>query len=155
METSRFYKLGDIIGKSATDVLLRIIDFVCPNGGNIDEGIARTSYIEALSTMSEWENKNIESLTPSEFLAFTEIYMTNIIEERLLNDIGNKLFSLPNNVAQVENIQVQLKDYIKGAVSDSVSKLNIDIRSIEASQTKSIVDSIYRTAYDILSELEE
>lgn len=154
-ETSRFYKLGDIIGKSATDVLLRIIDFVCPDGGNTDEGIARTSYIEALSTMPDWENKNIESLTPSEFLAFTEIYMTNVIEERLVNDIGNKLFSLPNNLAQVESIQVQLKDYIKGAVSDSVSRLNIDIRSIEASQTKSIVDSIYRTAYDILSELEE
>lgn len=153
-ETSRYYKLGDIIGKNATDVLLRIIDFVCPDGGNTEEGIARASYIEALSTMPDWGDKNIESLTASEFLAFIEIYMTNVIEERLVNDIGNKLFSLPQNVAQVESIQMQLKDYIRGAVSDSVSMLSIDIRSIEASQTKSIVDSIYRTAYNILSELE-
>lgn len=49
-DTSRDYKLGDIIGKSASDVLLRIIDFVCPDGGSTDEGIARNSYIEALST---------------------------------------------------------------------------------------------------------
>lgn len=154
-ETSRDYKLGDIIWKSASDVLLRIMDFVCPDGGSTDEGIARNSYIEALSTLPDWEDKPIESLTPPEFLAFTEIYMANVIEERLVNDIGNKLFALPDDVAQVESLQGQLKDYIKGAVSDSVSKLNIDIRSIDTSQTKAIVDSIYRTAYDILSELEE
>jgi hypothetical protein len=154
-ETSRDYKLGDIIGKSASDVLLRIMDFVCPDGGRTDEGIARNSYIEALSTLPDWEDKTIESLTPAEFLAFTEIYMANVIEERLVNDIGNKLFALPNDVAQVENLQGQLKDYIKGAISDSVSKLNIDIHSIDTSQTKAIVDSIYRRAYDILSGLEE
>lgn len=154
-ETSRDYNLGDIIGRSAPDVLLRIMDFVCPDGGSTDEGIARNSYIEALSTLPGWEDKTIESLTPPEFLAFTEIYIANVIEERLVNDIGNKLFALPDDVAQVERLQGQLKDYIKGAVSDSVSKLNIDIRSIDTSQTKAIVDSIYRIAYDILSELEE
>lgn len=154
-ETSRDYKLGDIIGESASDVLLRIMDFVCPDGGSTDEGIARNSFIEALSTLPDWENRTIESLTPPEFLGFTEIYMANVIEERLLNDIGNKLFALPKDVAQVESLQGQLKDYIKGAVSDAVSKLNIDIRSIDTSQTKAIVDSIYRTVYDILSELEE
>lgn len=154
-ETSRVYNLGDIIGKSASDVLLRIMDFVCPDGGSTDEGIARNSYIEALSTLPDWENKPIESLTASEFLAFAEIYMANVVEERLVNDIGNKLFALPNDVVEVEILQGQLKEYIKGAVSDAVSKLKIDIRSIDTSQTKAIVDSIYRTAYDILSELEE
>lgn len=154
-ETSRVYKLGDIIGKSASDVLLRIMDFVCPDGGSTDEGIARNSYIEALSTLPDWENKPIEALTPPEFLVFAEIYMANVIEGRLVNDIGNKLFALPKDVARVESLQGQLKEYIKGAVSDAVSKLQIDIRSIDTSQTKAIVDSIYRTAYDILSELEE
>jgi len=154
-DTSRDFKLGDIIGKSASDVLIRIMDFVCPDGGSTDEGIARNSYIEALSTLPAWEDKPIESLTPPEFLTFTEIYMANVIEGRLVNDIGNKLFALPKDVTQVESLQGQLKEYIKGAVSDAVSRLNIDIRSIDTSQTKAIVDSIYRTAYDILSELEE
>lgn len=154
-DTSRDYKLGEIIGKSASDVLLRIMDFVCPDGGSTDEGIARNSYVEALSAFPNWEYKTIESLAPPEFLAFIEIYMANVIEERLINDIGNKLFALPNDVAQVERIQGQVKDYIKGAVSDSVAKLEIDISSIDTSQTIAIVDLIYRTAYDILSEMEE
>jgi hypothetical protein len=153
--TSRDYKLGDIIGKSASDVLVQIMDFVCPDGGSTDEGIARNSYIEALYTLPDWENKPFEDLTPPEFLVFAEIYMANVIEGRLVNDIGNKLFALPKDVAQVESIQEQIKEFIKGAVSDAVSKLNIDIKAIDTSQTKTIVDTIYHTAYDILSELEE
>lgn len=31
--------------------------------------------------------------------------MANVIEGRLVNDIGNKLFALPKDVAQVESIQ--------------------------------------------------
>ena len=101
------------------------------------------------------EYKTIEELSSTEFLAFTEIYMSNVIEGRLINDIGNKLFSLPDNVAQVDNLQRQIKDYITGAVSDAMSKLNVDIARISSSQAQSIVDSIYKKTYDIMAELEE
>ena len=45
----------------------------------------------------------------------------------LINDIGNKCFSLPDSVAQIDEIQRQLSGFISGAVSDAVSKLNVDI----------------------------
>lgn len=153
--TQSQFNLGDIIGKRASDALLLIMDFVCPDGGSTDEGIARHSYIEAMVSMPDLENKTIEELSPPEFLAFTEIYMSNVIEGRLINDIGNKLFSLPDNVAQVDNLQRQIKDYITGAVSDAMSRLNVDIARINSSQAQSIVDSIYKKAYDIMAELEE
>jgi hypothetical protein len=105
--------------------------------------------------MSDWRDKQIENLSADEFLAFTEIYMANVIEERLVNDIGNKVFTLPRDVAQVENIQEQMKDFIKGKVSDAVTRLNVDIKAIDSSQTQSIVDSVYKTAFDIMSTLEE
>jgi hypothetical protein len=153
--TARLLHLGDIIGKSAKDAFLRIMDFVCPDGGSTDEGIARSAYIEALLEMPDWENKQIETLTPPEFLAFTEIYMSDVIEGKIINDIGNKMFSLPKNIATVENIQEQMKDFIKGAVSDAVSKLKVDIKNIDSSQTLSIVDSVYKTAFDFMSALGE
>jgi hypothetical protein len=96
--TARLLHLGDIIGKSAKDAFLRIMDFVCPDGGSTDEGITRSAYIEALSEMPDWENKQIETLTPPEFLAFTEIYMSDVIEGRIVNDIGNKVLSLPGAI---------------------------------------------------------
>jgi len=152
--TAQQFHLGDIIGKSAKDVFLHIMDFVCPDGGNTDEGIARSAYIEALSAMPDWENKQIETLTPPEFLAFTEIYMADVIEHKLVNDIGNKLFSLPDDIASIENIEAQMKDFIRNTVSDAVSKLNVDIKNIEQNQAHSIVDSVYTAAYDLLASEE-
>lgn len=153
--TARNFNLGDLIGKGAKDAFLRIMEFVCPDGGTTEDGIARSAYIEALATMPDWDNKPIESLTPTEFLVFTEIYMANVIEERIVNDIGNKVITLPKDVAQIDNLQQQMKEFIKGAVSDAVSKLNVDIKNIDTSQTQSIVDSVYVKAFDILSDLED
>jgi hypothetical protein len=153
--TARLLHLGDIIGKSAKDAFSRIMDFVCPDGGRTDEGIARSAYMEALSEMTDWENKQIETLTPPEFLAFTEIYMADVIEGRIVNDIGNKLFLLPKDIAAVENIQKQMKEYIKNEVHDAFSRLKVDINNIDSVQAQSIVDSIYKTAFDIMSALGE
>lgn len=154
-DTSKKYGLGELIGKSAKEVFLNIMDFVCPTGGLTDEGIARSSYIETLMMLPDIENKCIENLTDFEFLAFTEKYMTNVIQERLVNDIGNKIIALPNDIAEVEFIQRQINDYISGAVSDSISALNIDIKNIDNTQTISIVENIYEKAYNILASLEE
>jgi hypothetical protein len=111
--------------------------------------------MEALSEMTDWENKQIETLTPPEFLAFTEIYMADVIEGRIVNDIGNKLFLLPKDIAAVENIQKQMKDYIKNEVHDAFSRLKVDINNIDSVQAQSIVDSIYKTAFDIMLALGE
>ncbi len=153
--TAQRFHLEDIIGKSAKDVFTRIMDFVCPDGGSTDEGIARSAYIEALSTMQDWENKQIETLTPSEFLVFTEIYIADVIQEKIINDIGNKIFSRPKNTSDIENIDTQMKDFIRNTVTDAVSKLNVDIKNIDKQQTQKIVDSVYKAAFDIMASFGE
>ncbi|MEG2013432.1 MAG: Qat anti-phage system associated protein QatB [Anaerovoracaceae bacterium] len=149
------FHLGEIIGKSANDVFIRIMNFVCADGGNTDEGIARSAYIEALSAMPDWENKQVETLSPPEFLAFTEIYMADVIQQKIINDIGNKLFSLPNDISSIKNIEAQIKDFIRNTVTDAVSRLNVDIRSIDQHQAQGVVDSVYKTAFDIMASYEE
>lgn len=153
-ETQRSFKLGDIIGKKATDALLMISEFVCPDGGSTNEGIARDSYIEAIIAMPGLQEKNIEALSPPEFLAFTQHYMAKVIETRLINDIGTKSFSLPDSVAQIDEIQQQLSGFISGAVSDAITKLRVDISQIDSTQATNIVDSIYKKSYDLLAGLE-
>lgn len=153
--TARNFHLGDIIGKSAKDVFLHIMDFICPDGGNTDEGIARSAYIEVLSSMPDWENKQIETLSPPEFLVFTEIYMADVIQQKIINDIGNKLFSLPDDITSIENIEAQMKDFIRNTVTDAVSNLNVDIQNIDQQQAQKVVDSVYKTAYDMMASYEE
>jgi len=149
------FQLGDLIGKNAKDFFIDLIDFVCPDGGVTDEGIARSSYIEAIEDIPELATKNIEDLNDNELLVFVETYMTNVVQERLINDIGNKLISLPDDVNSVELLQSQMKDFIFGAVSDSIANLNVEIRDIESDNVSSIVDEMYEQAYSILASLED
>lgn len=154
-EASREFGLGDLIGKNAGDVFLEIMDFVCPDGGTTDEGIARSSYIETIESMSELDTIPIENMTENQFLIFTETYMTNVIQERLINDIGNKMIKLPDDINTVEIIQDQLNDFIFGAVSDAIVQLNIEIKNIDNKQTRAIVDNVYEKSYSILESMEE
>lgn len=154
-ETSRAYRLGNLIGQNASDVLLRIMDFVCPDGGATDEGIARGSYIETIASLPELNDILIENMTEQQFLVFIETYMANVIQQRLLNDIGNKTISLPDDIYTVSVIQNQVNSYIFGAVSDAIAQLNVEISNIESTQTRSIVDSIYEQSYSILESLGE
>lgn len=154
-EASKKFDLGDLIGKSASAVFLEIMDFVCPDGGRTDEGIARASYIETIESMPELNATLIENMTENQFLIFTETYMSNVIQERLLNDIGNKTIFLPDDVNMVEMIQEQLNDFIFGAVSDAMVQLNVEIKNIDSTQTRTIVDTIYEKAYSILASMEE
>ena len=153
--TAQKHNLGDIIGKPANVAFLRIMDFVCPEGGKTDDGIARNAYVEALAIIPDLDTKQIESLTPAEFLAFTEIYMTNVIVGKIENDIGNKLISLPSDVAQVDNLQEQLRNLVKGCVADAFTGLKVDIAKVDTTQTQSIVDSVYKTAFDFMEALED
>jgi len=154
-ETQRKFQLGDIIGKPADEAFLSIMEFVCPDGGSVDEGIARDSYIDAIAEFPDMDSKTIDEFTPAEFLAFMEMYMTNVIEGRLINDIGNKLISLPNDIATANNLQEQIKGYIRGSVSDAVAQLKIDIATIDSSQAKNITETVYREAYEFLAETED
>ncbi|GIP51789.1 Qat anti-phage system associated protein QatB [Paenibacillus vini] len=153
--TSRVFGLGDLMGKNASDVFLDIMDFVCPDGGTTDEGIARNSYIETIEAMPELNATPIEQMTEQQFLVFTETYMANVIKERLLNDIGSKAISLPNDITIVQAIQEQLGEFIRGAVSDAMMQLNVEIRNIDSVQTRGIVDSVYQKSYEILESISE
>ncbi len=41
--------LDSLAGKGIDEVFAGLIDYICPDGGNVDEGIARSAFIERLS----------------------------------------------------------------------------------------------------------
>ena len=153
----REFELRNLIGKHADDVFCDIAEFVCPDGGTTDEGIARSSYFEAIVDMPELSQVNIENMTIDQMASFLQLYMSNIIMERLLNDIGNKTISLPDDIQKVSYIQNQIKDFIHGNISDAFSELNVksQLGNINNQQTKEIVDSVYERAYSIMETLGE
>ena len=47
-----------------------------------------------------------------------------------------------------------MKEFIQNAISDSISRLNVDIRNMSQQQAQDVVDSVYNTAFDIMSSYE-
>ncbi|HEY8803949.1 MAG TPA: Qat anti-phage system associated protein QatB [Clostridium sp.] len=145
--------LGTLIGRSVNEIFIGIVDFICPDGGSTDEGIARSSFIETLSILDELGITDIDEMNENQFLTLTETYISNVIQARLINDIGNKSINLPDDIGTVDAIQNQIGAFIQGAVCDAIVQLDMSIRNITPEETRNIVEKIYETSYTILGSI--
>ena len=46
----------------------------------------------------------------------------------------------------------QIKDFITGAISDSIARLNITANNLSQSQSMKIVDEVFETAFEIMQK---
>jgi hypothetical protein len=151
--TLRNYSLNNLIGHSIADVFVELMDFICPDGGNLDEGIARNAFIETIAELAEHDITDLETLTIEQIESIIQIYATHAIEARLCNDIGTKIFIAPDNLSLVETIQGQLHDFIGRGVSDALQNFGDKFSTLTSSNTAKFVDEIYSEAFRMLQIL--
>ena len=138
---------------NATDALLAIADFVCPDGGPQDEGIARNAYITAIEESPEIASIPFEELTAEQMLLIVQKSMANVVCGRILNDIGNKIIMLPDDIDVAERLVAQIKEFVKGAISDAVSDLKVDVNNRSQHQSIDIVNEVYQTTFEIMARV--
>ncbi len=151
----KFLSLSDLAHKKAADVFIAITDFVCPDGGTQDEGIARSAYISAIEESPEIAEVPFESLTQEQMMVIVERSMANVIFERLTNDIGNKIIMLPEDRVTSDCLVEQIKDFVRGSISDAITKLGVNVEGMSHTQSRKIVNDIYKTAYEIMISIGE
>ncbi len=98
------------------------------------------------------ENSGINE---TQLRAIMEVYFSNVIMQRLINDIGKNTFRLPDDIDEINFIESQLSEFIKGTVSDAITGLGIDFQEISDERAREVVDGVYLTAYTILENLAE
>ena len=89
-------------------------------------------------------------MTSEQIIVIVERTMANAIFNRITNDIGNKIILLPQDRAISDSLIVQMKDFVKGAVSDAVISLDIIAGNIRQGDSLRIVDQVYKAAFDIM-----
>lgn len=146
------FDLGNLVGKSIEDIFLGLAEFICPDGGSIDEGIARSAFIETIAELSVNGITDIDKLTPAQMQTVLEIFSTHSIEQRLCNDIGTKICIAAEKIQDFERAQNQLHEFINRSVSDAFTKANINIKSITPQRSQQIVDIVYESAFQILQQ---
>lgn len=152
-ETLRTLHFEQLIGRPIEEIFLGLIDYICPEGNTGDAAIARDAFTRTIEDLAASGVTDLEGLSLEQIQTVFEMYATYTIEERLYNDIGNNVITLPQNVSQIDNIQEQLHDYVRGAVADTLAAAREEMESLTPERTLEFVDSVYEQTFNFLIDL--
>jgi hypothetical protein len=149
-EALRALNLSALAGHPIEEIFLGLADYVCPDGGSIDEGIAREAFIETIADLAGAGLTDLDGLTTDQIQTVFELYATNAIEARLCNDIGAKTIILPSDAREAARVQAQLHDFIQRAVADALTTARATAAALTPDRVLAFVETVYEQAFGIL-----
>jgi len=153
--TLRAFNLQRLAGRPIEEIFVGLMDYVCPEGGSLDEGIAREAFVETIVDLTANGLTTLDGLTVDQMQTIFELFAAHAIEARLCNDIGAKAISLPVDAARAAVVQKQLFDFIRRSVSDSMTQARDEILTLTTQNVSAFVTRIYESAFNILQTLGE
>ncbi|MBI5942479.1 MAG: hypothetical protein HY859_18885 [Caulobacterales bacterium] len=154
-EALRSLNLDALAGRPIEEVFIGLMEHICPQGGSVDEGIARDAFIETIAELAEHGVTDLDSLTADQVQTVFELYATHAIEARLCNDVGTKAITMPANAAEAQSVQDQLHDFIQRGVADALAGVGEALRDLSPDRTQALVDNVYQSAFEILQTMGE
>jgi len=152
-EALRSLDLEGLAGRPIDEVFMGLSDYICPNAGTVDEGIAREAFIETIVDLSTLGVTDLDALSPDQMQTVFELYATHAIEARLCNDIGTKLITAPADPQVALRVQGQLRDFIRNGVSDALTAARAETPNLTQNHVHAFVDNVYERAFGILQAL--
>lgn len=149
-EALRALNLGALAGRPIEEIFLGLSDYVCPDGGSIDEGIAREAFVETIADLAGAGITDLDGLTADQMQTVFELYATNAIEARLCNDIGTKAVILPSDAREASRVQAQLHDFIQRGVADALTAARATAAALTPERVLGFVSRVYEQAFGIL-----
>jgi hypothetical protein len=153
VEALRRLDLGALAGQPAEDVFLSILEIICPPGGTLDEAIARQGMLEAIDALAEEGVGPFDGLTAGQLEEFFLDVVARTIEARILNDIGAKGISLPEDVTSIDKLQAQLHDFVAGTVRGELAGRLDGVASLSDRAVVGAANGIYEAAFELLAML--
>ena len=152
-EALRSLNLEALAGRPIAEIFVGLADYICPGAGTVDEGIAREAYIETIIELTTEGLTDLSTFTPDQMQTVFELYATHAIEARICNDIGTKAVTMPADAQAAHRVEAQLRDFIRGGVSDALSKAREATPNLTPARIQSFVDTVYESAFAILQAL--
>jgi hypothetical protein len=146
--------LERLAGRPIEEIFLGIMEVVCPDGGAIDDSIAREAFVETIVDLAENGITDFDTLTAAQVQTILELNVAHAIEARLCNDIGAQSITLPQDAKEAADIQAQLFEFVERSVSDAFTANQMGTTMTQEQVTHTI-DSVYEQAYSILQSMAE
>ena len=96
---------------------------------------------------------DLTTFTPDQMQTVFELYATHAIEARICNDIGTKAVTMPTDVQAAHRVEQQLRDFIRGGVSDALTRARAKTPNLTPERIQGFVDAVYESAFAILHTL--
>lgn len=151
----RTVNLESLAGQPIEEIFVGLTKTICPDGGTVDEGIAREAFVETIAELAANGISDLDALTANQVLTIFELFVSHAIEARLYNDIGAKAIMLPTDARDAERVQTQLRDFIRRSVADAVNKATNSLNAITQDQVAVVIDNVYEETFAILQALGE
>ncbi|MBT3356792.1 MAG: hypothetical protein HN401_00330 [Euryarchaeota archaeon] len=148
--TIRRLNLNDLVGRSSTEILVGLTDTICPDGGSIDEGIARDAWLETLTELDQLGITDLGEMNSDQIQQFFLTFVTHAIETLLFQSIGTKGLSIAVDLVAIEAFELQLRDYIRRAVRDAFTRDLTMLEQMSDQDIKDIVDETYHNTWELL-----
>lgn len=150
VETLRRLNLAALAGRPIEEIFAGLVDYICPEGGSIDEGIARDAFVETIADLAAEGITDVDGLTSDQMTTIFELYVAHTIEARICNDIGTKAVTMPTNPAAAQRVADMLHDFIERGVADAVASAGTNIQSLSPDDVRGFVEGVYTSAFEIL-----
>jgi hypothetical protein len=147
--------LGALAGRPIEDVFVGLADYVCPDGGSIDEGIARSAFVETIADLAGGGVVDLDDLTAGQIQTVFEMYATHAIEARICNDIGAHAVTFPADSRAAAEVQAQLQDFIQRSVADALAAAQPAMTTLSSDGVLGFVSQIYEQAFHLLQAMGE
>lgn len=154
-EALRALDLESLAGRPITEIFVGLADYICPGAGTVDEGIAREAYIETIVELAGEGLTDLATFTQDQMQTVFELYATHAIEVRICNDIGTKVVTMPADAQAARRVEQQLRDFIRGGVSDALTRARAETPNLAPERIRGFVDAVYESAFAILQALGE
>lgn len=141
---------GDLAGKPAAEALNQLVDSFCPEGGPVDESVARQAFQE---TVADWADKDlpaIENLSSDQWKDLLVDFMARSIEIKIFADIGTSGIAIPTDAQQALNLQQDLHGVIEGAVRGAFNDRDTGFNQLKDNEISNLMESVYESAWGFL-----
>lgn len=152
-EALRSLDLESLAGRPIAEIFVGLADYICPGAGTVDEGIAREAYIETIVELASEGLTDLTTFSPDQMQTVFELYATHAIEARICNDIGTKAVTMPTDAQVAHRVEQQLRDFIRGGVSDALTRARAETPNLTPDRIQGFVDAVYESAFAILQAL--
>ncbi|MGJ8671038.1 MAG: Qat anti-phage system associated protein QatB [Oceanococcus sp.] len=149
------FNLQNLAGRPAVEVLEAVADAICPDGGTIDEAIAREAMLEAIADLATDDPGAFDELSPDQLNDFLCDVITRSIVTKILNEIGTNALHGSATDADFREAEQVTRDYTHGRVRDALGSRFQSGSQPTQSEIDGSISEVFADAFDMLGAVLE